>query len=110
MLDAQGHVAEFATSNIFLVTREGTVVTPVANGTFLAGVTRSRVINLLAEEGIGVEQRSVKPAELDEAVEIFNTGNYGKVLPCTTYESRTLPIGKVATLARDKYWAFAGLQ
>jgi branched-chain amino acid aminotransferase len=110
MLDPQGNVAEFATSNLFLVTKQGKVVTPVANGTFLAGVTRARVIKLLAEEGIEVEQRGVKPAELDAAQEIFNTGNYGKVLPCTRYESRTLPIGKVATLARDKYWAFAGLQ
>ena len=85
----------------------GIVVTPVPNGTFLAGITRARVIALLGKESIAVEERSVMPAELETAVEIFNTGNFGKVTPCIRYESRTLPIGPIATLARDRYFAFA---
>jgi branched-chain amino acid aminotransferase len=105
--DSSGHVAEFATANIFFVTPAGAVVTPVANGTFLSGITRARVIKLLAKEGIAVEERSVKPEELESAVEIFNTGNYGKVTPCVRYESRNLPVGPVATKARDLYFAFA---
>ncbi len=105
--DGEGRVAEFATANIFLVTPAGNVVTPVPNGTFLSGITRARVIALLAIEGIVVEERAVVPAELERASEIFNTGNYGKVTPCTRYESRALPVGPVATLARDRYMAFA---
>ena len=106
VLDSQGHVAEFATSNLFLVTAQGEVVTPVANGTFLAGITRARVIKLLAEAGVMVKERIVLPLELDSAKEIFNTGNFGKVQPCNRYESRALPIGEIATLARDRYFAF----
>jgi branched-chain amino acid aminotransferase len=64
------------------------------------------VIRLLAESGVKVVERSVKPEELDTATEIFNTGNFGKVQPCIRYESRTLPIGPIATLAREKYLAF----
>ena len=105
--DGEGRVAEFATSNVFLVTPSGEVVTPVPNGTFLAGITRARVIALLAKEGVAVVERTVMPAELDTAVEIFNTGNFGKVTPCIRYESRTLPVGPIATLARDRYFAFA---
>jgi branched-chain amino acid aminotransferase len=105
--DSAGHVAEFATSNIFFVAANGDVVTPVPNGTFLSGITRARVIDLLAKEGVKAIERRVKPEELDTAREIFNTGNYGKVMPCTRYESRTLPIGPVATLAREKYFAFS---
>ena len=107
IVDGHGHVAEFATSNLFLVTSAGKVVTPVANGTFLAGITRARVIALLAKEGVAVEERSVQPAELDDAQEIFNTGNFGKVQPCVRYQSRTGPIGPVCTLARDRYMTFA---
>lgn len=106
VLDSAGNVAEFATSNLFLVTAEGKVVTPVANGTFLAGITRARVIALLADAGVAVEERSVAPGELDTALEIFNTGNYGKVTPCVRYEGRTLAIGPVATRARDLYLAY----
>jgi branched-chain amino acid aminotransferase len=107
LCDSKGFVAEFATSNIFFVTQAGKVVTPVPNGTFLAGITRARVIDLLHREGIVVEQRAVLPTELDTAKEIFNTGNFGKVTPCIRYESRTLPVGPIATLARERYMAFS---
>jgi branched-chain amino acid aminotransferase len=107
VLDPQGNVAEFATANVFFVTADGAVVTPEANGTFLAGITRARVIQLLADEGIRVERRAVDPQELDSAREIFSTGNYGKVMPCTRYGNRELPIGPVATLARERYMRYA---
>jgi branched-chain amino acid aminotransferase len=82
------------------------VVTPVPNGTFLSGITRARVIALLAEAGVAVEERTVTKDELDTALEIFNTGNYGKVTPCVRYESRTLTAGPVTTKARDLYFAY----
>ena len=106
VLDSAGAVAEFATSNLFLVTADGKVVTPVANGTFLAGITRARVIALLAEAGVQVEERTVRPEELDNALEIFSTGNYGKVTPCVRYQGRTLAVGPIATLARERYLAY----
>lgn len=110
MLDAGGNVAEFASSNLFLVTGDGAVVTPAINGTFLAGITRARVIDLLAQAGVTVEERSVAPEELESAREIFSTGNYGKVTPCIRYqglgEPRALPAGPVARQARELYLAF----
>ena len=108
--DSGGKVAEFASANLFFVTRDARVVTPAANGTFLSGITRARVIALLAEEGIMVEQRAVLPEELESAVEIFNTGNYGKVMPCIRYETRELVVGPIATLARERYMAFSDSQ
>ncbi|MBY0572152.1 MAG: branched-chain amino acid aminotransferase [Undibacterium sp.] len=104
--DGEGNVAEFATANLFFVTADGEVVTPIANGSFLSGITRARVISLLKEEGVEVTQRSVKPDELNQAREIFNTGNYGKVMPCTRYQEREIAIGEVATLARKLYMDF----
>nr|WP_269106626.1 branched-chain amino acid aminotransferase [Massilia sp. TS11] len=110
LCDSIGNVAEFAASNIFLVTPEGKVVTPVANGTFLAGITRARVMQLLRDAGTPVEERVVKPEELETAIEIFNTGNHGKVTPCIRYEQRQLAVGPVATLARDLYFAWTAQQ
>ncbi|MRW94251.1 branched-chain amino acid aminotransferase [Duganella sp. FT80W] len=108
--DSAGNVAEFASANLFFVTPQGKVVTPVPNGTFLSGITRARVIDLLAQAGVVVEERSVRPEELDTAVEIFNTGNYGKVTPCVRYEARSLPVGPIATLARERYMAYSDSQ
>ena len=41
-LDQEGQVAETASTNVFLV-RDGVVLTPAPNGTFLNGITRQRV-------------------------------------------------------------------
>lgn len=56
--DVLGNVAELATSNIFMA-KDGVVYTPIPNGTFLAGITRQRVIGLLRDSGVTVvEKRS----------------------------------------------------
>ena len=106
LLDAAGNVAEFATSNLFMVAADGAGVTPALNGTFLAGITRARVIALLAGAGVNVVERTVRPEELETAREIFSTGNYGKVTPCTRYEARDLPAGPLAQRARELYLAY----
>lgn len=106
MCDPLGNVAELTAQNIMFA-RGGVVHTPVPNGTFLNGITRQRVIALLEQDGLRVEQRTVRPAELLEADEIFSTGNHGKVLPCVRYESRTFEAGPVYRRARELYWAFA---
>lgn len=104
--DPIGNVAEFATANLFFVDQKGEVVTPIPNGCFLSGITRARVIQLLSSEGVKVVARTVRPQELLEASEMFNTGNFGKVLPCTKFEAHEMPVGKITTLARNLYWEF----
>jgi branched-chain amino acid aminotransferase len=109
VLDAVGNVAETCSSNIFLA-KNGKVATPVPNGTFLAGITRNRTVTLLRNAGVTVEERTVRPAELDEADEIFTTGNAGKVQPVNKYESRDLQPGPLARQAHELYIAFAQTQ
>ena len=106
MCDLMGNVAEFATANLFFV-KDGIVHTPAANGCFLAGITRERVIELLRKAGYAVYERRVAFEEVLDADEVFNTGNYGKVQPCTRVESRNLQPGPVAAKARQLYWEFA---
>jgi len=106
MRDCAGNVAEFATSNLFLV-REGVVYTPVPNGTFLAGITRQRVIGLMRGAGINLVEKTLVFAEVLGAEEIFATGNNSKVVPVTRIEERSLPIGPMYTKARELYWTFA---
>lgn len=106
VLDPSGNVAEFATSNLFTV-KDGMAHTPIPNGTFLNGITRQRVITLLREQEIEVIERSLTPADLNEADEIFSTGNHGKVIPIIRYEDRDLQPGPISALARELYWEFA---
>lgn len=106
MLDALGHVAEFATSNIWIV-HDGVAITPVANGSFLAGITRRRLIDLLRGDGIAVVEKTVDVEEVRAADEIFSSGNYGKVQPVIRFEERALQPGPVYRRARELYWDFA---
>jgi branched-chain amino acid aminotransferase len=108
--DSIGNVAEFATSNLFFVDQDNNVVTPVANGCFLSGITRAKVIELLKKENITVIERTVKVSDLLLAKEIFNTGNYGKVMPCTRFEDMALPVGEVSKKARELYMDFVQTQ
>lgn len=109
MCDALGNVAEFATSNLFLA-RNTTVFTPIPNGTFLAGITRQRVIALLRGAGVNVVEKALTYKDVFEADEVFSTGNYSKVVPVTRIDNRVLPIGPIYTKAREIYWAFAHSQ
>ena len=109
VLDAIGNVAETCSSNIFLA-KNGKVATPIPNGSFLAGITRNRTITLLRNAGVTVEERTVRPSELDDADELFTTGNAGKVQPVNKYESRDLQPGPIARHAHELYIAYAETQ
>ena len=104
--DMLGNVAETAVSNIFMV-RDGVVLTPAPNGTFLAGITRRRIIDLLRETGTEVRETVLSVADFMSADEMFSTGNYSKVVPVTGLEERTLQPGPVAARARKLYWDWA---
>lgn len=106
LCDALGNVAEFASANLMFA-KDGVVITPAVNGTFLNGITRQRVLALLREAGVPVEERRVLPEELETADEIFSTGNYGKVLPCSNYNGRALQPGPLTRKARDLYFDWA---
>jgi branched-chain amino acid aminotransferase len=104
--DMLGNVAELATSNVFMA-KNGVVFTPIPNGTFLAGITRQRVIQLLRDAGICVVEKTLNYQDFQSADEIFSTGNYSKVVPVTRIDDRTLSFGPIYTKARQLYWDFA---
>jgi branched-chain amino acid aminotransferase len=106
VLDMLGNVAETGSSNIFMV-KDGVAFTPVANGTFLSGITRARTVGLLREAGQAVVEKSLTVADFRGADEIFSTGNHSKVVPVLQIEDRTLQAGPVAKKARALYWDWA---
>jgi len=104
--DAVGNVAELANSNLFMA-KDRIVYTPIANGTFLAGITRRRVIGLLRDAGTPVVETVLRYSDLQNADELFSTGNASKVLPITKVDDRSLQPGPIYRKARELYWQFA---
>ena len=106
LADALGAVAELATANVFLV-KDGVAMTPAANGSFLNGITRQRVIKLLRADGCDMREATLSFADFEAADEIFVVGNFGKVTPVRRIETRELQPGPVFRRARELYWDFA---
>ncbi len=104
--DMLGNVAETGTSNIFMA-KDGVVLTPAPNRTFLNGITRQRVITLLREAGQEVQETTLTVEDFLDADEIFTTGNYSKVVPVSRIEDRELQPGPMHAKARKLYWDWA---
>ena len=105
LLDQDGHVAELAIANIFMA-KDGTVFTPAANGTFLDGITRQRVIHCYAATASRWSRKALRYADFETADEIFSSGNLHKVQAVTRIDSRALQPGPMFRKARELYWAF----
>lgn len=106
MLDMLGNVAEFGNANVFMA-KDGVVYTPVPNGTFLNGITRQRVIELLRRDGSTVVETTLRYADFANADEIFSSGNFAKVVPVIRIDDRQLKPGPFYSRARKLYWEFA---
>ena len=104
--DAMGNVAETATANIFMV-KNGEVFTPIANGTFLAGITRSRHILNLSGAGIKVYEAVLTYTDFESADEVFMSGNMNKVTAVTAFDDCQYQVGPVTKKARELYWEWA---
>ena len=107
--DALGNVAESATANVFIV-RDGEVFTPIANGTFLAGITRARHIANLKANGVAVHECVMSFDDVRAADEVFLSGNMSKVTPVTEFEGTMYQHGPLTRRVREMYmdWAHSG--
>ena len=104
--DAMGNVAETATANVFLV-KDGVYLTPIANGTFLSGITRARHIANLRADGAEVREAVLTLEDFRQADEVFLSGNFAKVTPVIAFDDRRYTPGPATRRVRELYWDFA---
>jgi branched-subunit amino acid aminotransferase/4-amino-4-deoxychorismate lyase len=86
-----GLVSEFPRCNFFLVTRQGTLVTPANH--ILHGITRMRVLEI-ASEFCPVEVRDLRLEEVYDAAEAFLTSTTKSILPIVKVDDRPVGAGK----------------
>jgi branched-chain amino acid aminotransferase len=79
-LDAYGYVSEGSGENIFLVKR-GALYTPPLTASILPGITRATVLDLAADLGVPVNERSIPREMLYTADEVFFCGTAAEVTP-----------------------------
>ncbi|WP_136443157.1 branched-chain amino acid aminotransferase [Pacificoceanicola onchidii] len=104
--DAMGNVAESATANVFMV-KDGAIFTPIANGTFLAGITRARHMTNMRADGMEVHETVLSFDDFHGADEVFLSGNMSKVTAVTGFEDTAYQSGPVTRRVREMYWDWA---
>ena len=106
VLTADGHVNEASAANLWMV-RDGVAITPPVTDDILEGVTRKAMIELLGNEGIPVEIRSIDRSELYIAEEMFLCGTGVQISPVVEIDHRPIgsgAIGPIGRLVRDRYF------
>jgi D-alanine transaminase len=93
-VDGQGRVTEGSSSNAWIVTRDGKVVTRQADHGILKGITRTVVLDVLAAQGLTLEERAFTLEEAHAAREAFLTSASQIVLPVVAIDGR--PVGNGA--------------
>lgn len=98
---------EFPRSNIFIVTKDHSVVTPAEN--VLQGITRKTVLKL-ASQKFKTEERAVSVEELKNAAEVFVTSTTKRILPVVRADGKIIGNGKPGEVTESLYHSFLMLE
>jgi D-alanine transaminase len=93
-IDSSGAITEGASSNAWIVTAQGTLVTRQLDSHILPGITRATVTDVARAERLKVEER---PFTLDEAIkarEAFLTSATNTVMPVIAIDGHSIGEGR----------------
>lgn len=105
LLNERGQVAEASTANLFVYAGDR-LFTPPLEADILDGITRDTVRVLAEELGVSTVEKTLQPADLFLAGEVFLTGTGIGVTPVVEIAGRTIgdgAPGPVATELRRRY-------
>ena len=92
-VDVQGLVTEGASSNAWIVSGAGRLVTRPLDRRILGGVTRATAIDVAKAEGLALEERAFTVIEAYEAREAFITSATNTVMPVVSIDGRAIADG-----------------
>jgi D-alanine transaminase len=109
-VDASGHVTEGSSTNAWIVTADGIVVTRPAEHGILRGITRTVILDILAAAGLKLEERAFSLTEARAAREAFFTSASNIVVPVVKLDGALVGDGKpgpVVRRLRKEFYSFA---
>jgi D-alanine transaminase len=105
-VNRHGHVTEGSSSNAWIVTKWGKVVTAPADNRILRGITRSVLLQVIRAQGLELEERTFTLDELYDAREAFLTSASQIVMPVVRIDDRPIgngAPGSIATALRAEF-------
>jgi D-alanine transaminase len=98
-VDPDGTVKEGASTNAWIVTRDGKLVTRPAESGILRGITRTTLFDLAAKMGLTIEERGFTVAEAKAAREAFITAATTVVMPVVAIDGDPVANGHPGSIA-----------
>lgn len=105
-VDEDGMVTEGTSTNAWIVTKDGKLVTRNANESILNGITRLTLINLAGRHGLELEERSFSVEEAKQAREAFISSATSFVTPVTRIDGAAVGNGRAGSLSLDLRQAY----
>jgi D-alanine transaminase len=105
-VDKAGAVTEGASTNAWIVTADGKVVTRPADHAILRGITRTVLFDAIKAQGLAIEERAFTLEEAYAAREAFATAATQIVLPVVRIDGRAIGDGKPGPVATALRRAF----
>jgi len=99
-VDPDGMVSEGTSTNAWIVTAAGEVITRKADHAILNGITRLRVLRLIETEGLHLVERTFSVAEAKAAREAFLTSTTSAVTPVVRLDGAPIADGKPGAISR----------
>ena len=99
-VDGDGFITEGASSNAWIVTKDGRVVTRSADQGILAGITRAVLMEVMDALQVRLEERPFTPAEAQGASEAFVTSASQIVMPVVAIDGQIVGDGQPGGIAR----------
>jgi D-alanine transaminase len=99
-VDRDGFVTEGSSSNAWIVTKDGAIVTRPATSGILKGITREVALQVAAKQGFAIEERPFKLAEALAAREAFLTSATQVVMPIVQIDGSRIGDGRPGAVAR----------
>ena len=100
-VDARGFVTEGTSTNAWIVTPGGRLITRPLTHSILAGIVRRSLLGLVDGLANGFEERAFSLAEARDASEAFLTSSSGFLLPVTRLDGQSVGNGKVGPVTRE---------
>ncbi len=100
-VDANGLVTEGTSTNAWIVTAGGRLITRPLGHAILAGIVRRSVLGLMDGMKVTFEQRPFSLAEARDASEAFLTSSSGFLLPVTRLDGQPVGDGKVGPVTGE---------
>jgi D-alanine transaminase len=99
-VESQGAITEGASSNAWIVTAEGVLVTRKLDSNILPGITRAGVADVAASERLKVEERPFSVKEAFQAREALLTSAKNTVMPVVAIDGQQIGEGRPGPIAQ----------